>query len=91
MTRYIKYTVYCQPLDGRTTQLQIGNPVFFFRRAYSIAANQAKENTYKARDFYFKVEVSDHSSRKDTIIWTEADIIHLTRTQLLMGERPCKR
>ncbi len=83
MARQIRYTVYCQPLDGRDDALQVGKSVYTFDRARKLAIGQARRDTPKAKDFWFIVEVGDHDSRRGTIVWSAADKVKYTRLQLL--------
>lgn len=83
MARQIRYTVFCQPLDGRDDALQVGKAVYTFCRARKMAIGQARRNTPQAKDFWFVVEVGDHDSRRGTIVWGAVDKITYTRLQLL--------
>ena len=83
MARQIRYTVFCQPLDGRDDALQVGASVYQFARARKRAIAQARRNTPQAKNFWFVVEVGDHDSRRGQIVWDEADKITYTRLQLL--------
>ena len=83
MARQIRYTVFCQPLDGRDDALQVGASVYTFCRARKLAIAQARRNTPQAKDFWFVVEVGDHDSRRGQIVWDAADRITYTRLQLL--------
>jgi hypothetical protein len=83
MARQIRYTVFCQPLDGRDDALQVGASVYTFCRARKLAIAQARRNTPQAKDFCILVDVGDHDSRRGAIVWHTVDRISYTRLQLL--------